>query len=110
VLDYCAAVAANPDPDDPEAALREAERERDRGRVVDERLDPYSSRFFPREPRTERLAAVVRQERSVENIVRTRCWETVKERCGVTTESDSWETALGRWRSTGDRGREGYPP
>ncbi|PHH61669.1 hypothetical protein CDD81_8080 [Ophiocordyceps australis] len=73
VLNYCGLVATSPDPNDPLAALREIQNQRDRERVVDERLDPYSARFFPQEPRTQILAALVRQERGVENIVRKRC-------------------------------------
>ncbi|KAL1862700.1 hypothetical protein VTK73DRAFT_6677 [Phialemonium thermophilum] len=96
VLSYCALVATSPDPDDPEAAIREAELEKNRDRVVDERLDPYSARFFPQEPRTERLALLLRQEQGVENIVRTRTWEVVKERCGESVET--WEQALATWR------------
>merc|ERR1711939_479427 len=101
VLNYCASVATSPDPDDPESVLRQVESERDRERVVDERLDPYSSRFFPREARTERLAAVVRQERGVENIIRARSWGLVSERCGE--DWRDWEEALNDWR----KGREG---
>ena len=100
VLHYCTIVATSPDPDDPEAALREAELERNRDRVVDERLDPYSARFFPREPRTQQLAAVIRQEQGVERIVRARTWGIIKERCGELP--DSWEEALRRWRETKD--------
>jgi len=89
-------VAASPDPNDPEAALREAELERNRERVIDERLDPYSARFFPTEPRTQRLARAIRQESGVENIVRWRTWRIVNERCGESGEE--WEAALDRWR------------
>jgi hypothetical protein len=96
VLNYCASVATSPDPDDPESVLRQVESERDRERVVDDRLDPYSSRFFPREARTERLAALVRQERQVERIIRTRTWGLVAERCGEVV--DDWEMALNDWR------------
>lgn len=96
VLSYCALVATSPDPDDPDAAVREAELERDRERVVDERLDPYSARFFPRQPRTERLASVLRQEKGVENIVRSRTWEIVQERCAEPVQE--WEQALAAWR------------
>ncbi|KOS22245.1 hypothetical protein ESCO_001983 [Escovopsis weberi] len=80
VLNYCGLVATSPDPDDPEAAVRELEKEKDRNRIVDERLDPYSGRFFPREARTQTLALLMRQERSVENIIRSRTWEVVQER------------------------------
>ncbi|TKA53380.1 hypothetical protein B0A49_10647 [Cryomyces minteri] len=68
VLAYCASVATSPDPDDPDVILREVESARARERVVDERLDPYSGRYFPREARTEMLAALIRNERSVESI------------------------------------------
>lgn len=96
VLSYCALVATSPDPDDPEAAVREAELERNRERVVDERLDPYSAHFFPKEPRTTQLAMLIRQEQGVESIVRTRTWGLVKERCGDVNEE--WQAALAGWR------------
>ena len=100
VLNYCASVATSPDPDDPESVLRQIESEKDRERVVDERLDPYSARFFPREARTERLATIIRQERGVENIIRARSWGLVTERCGE--DWRDWEEALNEWR----KGRE----
>ena len=102
MLNYCASVATSPDPDDPESVLRQVESERDRERVVDERLDPYSARFFPREARTEMLANIIRQERGVEKIVRARTWALTVERCGGDDWRD-WENALDDWR----RGREG---
>lgn len=105
VLSYCALVATSPDPADPEAAVRAAERERDRERVVDERLDPYSARVVPREPRTARLALLVRQEQGVENIVRARTWGVVRERCGDAVED--WQAALAAWRRTKGEGGEG---
>ncbi|KAL2002691.1 hypothetical protein VTN02DRAFT_6174 [Thermoascus thermophilus] len=101
VLNYCAGVATSPDPDDPDLILRETESAKDRERVVDERLDPYSARFFPREPRTESLAHLIRNERSVEQIVRARTWSLVTERCGDT--SGDWEEALNRWRESQPR-------
>ncbi|KAI1655208.1 putative caffeine-induced death protein Cid2 [Daldinia decipiens] len=101
VLTYCAYVATSPDPDDPEVALREAETERNHERVVDERLDPYSGRYFPREPRTEMLANLLRQERSVENIVRSRTWGLVRERCGDSFQDA--EQALNSWRTGRER-------
>ena len=109
VLNYCAGVALNPS--DPDLALKEIESAKERDRVVDERLDPYSGRFFPREARTEILANVVRNERSVEGIIRSRPWGVVNERCGDV--GINWEEALNRWRadkeaSTG--GAVGRPP
>lgn len=76
--------------------MREAEADKNRERVVNERLDPYSARFFPQEPRTMQLAMLIRQEQQVENIVRARTWGLVKERCGVPVED--WQSALGNWR------------
>lgn len=96
MLSYCTLVATSPDPDDPETAVREAEVEKNQESVVDERLDPYSARFLPREPRTTQLAMLIRQEQGVENIVRTRTWGLVKERCGDSVEE--WEKALAKWR------------
>ncbi|KAI1214262.1 putative caffeine-induced death protein Cid2 [Annulohypoxylon truncatum] len=101
VLTYCAYVATSPDPDDPEVGLRERETEKNRERVVDERLDPYSARYFPREPRTEQLANLLRQERGIENIVRSRTWGLVRERCGDSFQDA--EEALNRWRAERER-------
>ncbi|MCJ1356337.1 MAG: hypothetical protein MMC33_006332 [Icmadophila ericetorum] len=97
VLNYCAGVATSEDPDDPDLLLREAESAKDRERIVDERLDPYSARFFPRELRTELLALTLRNERAVENIVRSRTWVLVGERCG--DASIGFEEALNSWRA-----------
>ncbi|RDA90686.1 hypothetical protein CP533_3922 [Ophiocordyceps camponoti-saundersi (nom. inval.)] len=99
VLDYCALIATSPDPDDPEAAIRDVEKQKDRQRVVDERLDPYSGRFFPREARTQALAMLIRQERDVEKIVRTQTWNVVQQRCAVVGED--YEDAVKRWRASG---------
>ncbi|KAI5855901.1 caffeine-induced death protein 2 [Tricharina praecox] len=93
VLNYCASVATSDDPDDPDIL---AEKAADRERIVNERLDPYSGRFFPRETRTEILAGVVRNERMVESIVRERTWRIVNERCGESGEN--WQEVLNSWR------------
>ncbi|KAJ5679454.1 caffeine-induced death protein 2 [Penicillium macrosclerotiorum] len=98
VLNYCAGVATSPDPEDPDLILRETESARDRERVVNERLDPYSARFFPREARTESLANLIRNQRTVEEIIRMRTWGLVSERCGGS--SVSWEEALDNWRKS----------
>ncbi|KAL8936970.1 MAG: hypothetical protein Q9211_003926 [Gyalolechia sp. 1 TL-2023] len=99
VLSYCAGVAV--DPEDPDLIAREAESAKDRERVVDERLDPYSGRFFPREARTESLANLIRNERGVEGIIRARTWGLVAERCG--DNGVGWEEALDRWRAAQER-------
>ncbi|KAI4128706.1 MAG: hypothetical protein LQ338_002602 [Usnochroma carphineum] len=96
VLSYCAGVAVNPE--DPDLIAREAESAKDRERVVDERLDPYSGRFFPREARTESLANLIRNERGVEGIIRARTWGLVRERCEDV--GMGWEEALNRWRAS----------
>lgn len=92
MLNYCGLVAASPDTDDPEATLRDAEMQKDRERIVDERLDPYSGRFFPREARTQVLASIVRQERGVEGIVRNRTWSVVQERCN--SPNETWQRSM----------------
>ena len=81
VLAYCAAVATSPDPDDPELLVREVEDAKASERIIDERLDPYSARYFPREARTESLAALIRNERMVEKIVRERTWGVLGDKC-----------------------------
>ena len=106
VLDYCALVAASPDPDDPEATSRDVEVRKIRERIIDERLDPYSARFFPREARTQVLASLVRQERSVENIVRHRTWSVLQERCWV--QQSTWQEAMAG-RELADKGRSTRP-
>lgn len=94
ILNYCAGVALNPS--DPDLALKQAESAKERERVVDERLDPYSGRFFPRESRTEILANLIRTKGSVEGIIRSRTWGLVSERCG--DPGIGWEEALNKWR------------
>ncbi|KAF2639834.1 caffeine-induced death protein-like protein Cid2 [Massarina eburnea CBS 473.64] len=95
VLDYCASVATSPDPDDPDSIVRQIEDEKVRERVVDERLDPYSGSYFPREARTESLAMLMRNERAVEKIIRFRTWSAIGERCA---NSYSAEQAFDTWR------------
>lgn len=98
LLSYCSIVATSPDPDDPDKTLIEAENMAQAHRVVDERLDPYSGRFFPKEPRTEILASVLRNENTIENIVRERTWRILSERCGgLGINSSSWQNAFKAW-------------
>lgn len=63
---------------------------------MDERLDPYSGRYFPREARTESLAMLMRNERAVEKIIRIRTWGVIGDRCGMT--GDTAESAFDVWR------------
>ncbi|CAI6256194.1 unnamed protein product [Periconia digitata] len=102
VLDYCAGVATSPDPDDPDSVLRQIEDAKVRERVVDERLDPYSARYFPQEARTESLAMLMRNERTVEKIIRSRTWSLVGERCG---EGGSVDEAFDGWRREQGKGK-----
>lgn len=95
-LNYCGFVAMGPDPDDFESELRDADNQRVRERVIDERLDPYSGRFSPRESRSHILAALVLQEREVENIVRSRTWDVVQQRCAAPHEH--WDYAFELWK------------
>ena len=104
VLNYCAGVATSPDPNDPDHVLRETEDARARERIVNERLDPYSARYFPRDTRTESLAALVRNERMVESIIRARTWGIVGERCD--SEGLDIEEALDEWRKRHGSGSE----
>ncbi|KAJ2892141.1 caffeine-induced death protein 2 [Zalerion maritima] len=104
ILHYCALVATSPDPTDPTAAIRESEAAKNKDRVVDERLDPYSGRFFPTEPRTQALATLVRTERGVENIVRHRTWDVVKTRCGQQHLS-GWEQPMKQWEMETEKKR-----
>jgi hypothetical protein len=96
VLDYCAGVATSPDPEDPDAVARKIEEAKASERVIDDRLDPYSSRYFPRDSRTQKLAVILQQERGVEKIVRSRTWGAVTERCAE--GSEEWQLALDDWR------------
>lgn len=96
VFEFCAAVAASPDLDDPEATLRELQRQKDSDRVVDERLDPYSGRFCPRESRIDVLASTLRQERVIEDIVRRRTWEVIQDRCEK--PPPDWRAAIAAWK------------
>jgi hypothetical protein len=89
-------VATSPDPEDPENVLREVESKVERERHVDARLDPYGSRYRPREARTEALAGLIRNERMVEEIVRSRTWGLVSERC--VGGEEKWQDALDDWR------------
>ena len=45
------------------------------------------------------LASLLRQERGVENIVRTRTWEMVQQRCAGSVVGEKWEDAMEAWRS-----------
>jgi hypothetical protein len=97
VLTYCARVATFPDPNDPQLPEIETWNRRDRDKIVDERLDPYTGKNYQRESRTEQLASLLRNEEAVERIVRERTWGVVQERCqGYVGEG--WESALDKWR------------
>lgn len=96
VLNYCAGVATSPDPDDPDHVLRQVQDVQARERLVDERLDPYGARYLPQTTRTEALASLIRNERAVESIIRTRTWGVIGERCEDAT--DQHEGEFEEWR------------
>lgn len=100
ILSYCSVVASSPDPNDPNLEQIKLDNARGEARLVDERLDPYSGRFFPREPRTEQLALLLRNENAVEGIIRERTWRILQERCEGLGGGfgEKWEDALDRWR------------
>lgn len=98
MLNYCGLVATSPDPTDPEATIREVENQKDREKIVDERLDPYSGRLFPREARTQKLATLVQQERGIENVVRNRTWSVVQERCP--NQYGTWQDAIANFTAS----------
>lgn len=101
LLSYCSIVAASPDPNDPDRSLIEAQNMAQSHRVIDERLDPYSGRFFPQEPRTELLASLLRNENAVENIVRDRTWRILNERCnGLDPSQSGWQEAFEKWQDS----------
>jgi hypothetical protein len=97
ILYYCAGVAASPDPDDPESLAREISNAKARERIVDERLDPYSGRYFPKEARTESLAKLIRNEQNIEQIIRSRTWGIISERCG--SSGQTAQEAFDQWRN-----------
>jgi hypothetical protein len=76
-----------------------------REKIVDGRLDPYSARYFPREARTEALAGLIRNERMVEDIIRTRTWGLVSERCD--NDGEDFRTALDEWRRRNEKTQPG---
>lgn len=107
MLNYCASVAASDDPNDPDSVVRIATNTAGQERVVDERLDPYSGKFYPRESRTEVLARVIRNERLVEDIVRERSWRIVGEKCEeFGGAGGDWRKALDEWRKRKAAGKK----
>jgi len=98
VLSYCSIVATSPDPDDPDGTVIAAQNMAQSHKVVNERLDPYSGRFFPKEPRTEMLGSLLRNENAVEGIVRDRTWRILNERCvGLDPAQRGWQDAFTSW-------------
>jgi Caffeine-induced death protein 2 len=83
VIKYCLSVALAPrtNEKDPEALERAAADQAAANRVVDERLDPYSGRYFPKKLRQEALLDVLQNEVAVESIVRDRTRSVIEERC-----------------------------
>jgi len=100
VLQYCESVAKSPDPQKSEEVPQEADFMKPERPPLYDRSDPYKSRHLPQETEMDRLASLVRNEQTVERIVRARSWKLVAERCGNIVsgreEIDS-EIALNDW-------------
>lgn len=101
MIDYCAAVAASPDPDDPEAVERKAEQLKREKFIPNPRLDPYTGLEPPKETRTELLKRSVETEDSIERIIRARSWDITESRCPCLEED--WRDAFQLWKK-----RKGY--
>lgn len=100
VLAYCESIALSPDPEKSEEEPKEADFMKVEKPLYDRR-DPYMTRSLPRETQMDRLATVVRNERTVERIVRARSWGLVAERCGNVIDGSAGvdaEAALEDWK------------
>lgn len=89
-------MAAAEDSSDPDRELIALEKQRDSEREINERVDPYSARFNPRESRAEKLARTVHMEEEIEDIVRHRTWEVVQNKCAVPLTP--WQSAVEQWK------------
>lgn len=67
----------------------------------DERTDPYSARdySYTRAPREEVLEDIVRTEMGVEQVVKSRTWGVLRDRCigGAETSVDGWQHEYHDW-------------
>lgn len=97
VLQYCKSVATDMESDE----AKSLSGKQDQKKGVDERLDPYSSRFLPDESVAQVLRDVLRQEYQVEHIVRNRTWSVIIERCGHNYEH--WEQDFTEWKQNQDK-------
>lgn len=75
---------------------KEADEVDERLKVVDGRADPYTTRPQVTYTKEDRLRDILKEEKTVERIVRSRTWNVVENRCEDT--GDSWEEALAKWR------------
>lgn len=82
VLRYCESVAKSPDPGKSEDEPQEADFMKPEKPPLYDRSDPYKSRQLPQETPRDRLASLIRNEQTVERIVRATTWRNVTERCG----------------------------
>jgi hypothetical protein len=83
VIKYCLTVALDPlsDETDPSTTERALEDQVAAGRTIDERLDPYSGRYFPQKTKREALLDLLQNEVAVETIIRDRSRRAIEERC-----------------------------
>ena len=66
--------------------------------VVDERLDPYSARDYDwtRSSQAQQLSDVLQNESRTEDIVRSRSWAVLSERC-IGGTADRWQAEYRAW-------------
>ena len=88
VLDYCDRIGAADQQKAEKIQSANKEEEKKKAVVVSQRLDPYSGRSpMVTETPADLIRRLVKQERSVESVVRQRTKRIVMERCNVTIDA-----------------------
>jgi hypothetical protein len=65
---------------------------------VSERVDPYARRKKEVWQKHDELKRVIRQEKGVEAVIRTRTWEVVKQRCQLEGLVGEWNEEMAQWK------------
>jgi hypothetical protein len=94
LLTYCSTLADKPVEESsvPQTAPETVE--------VSERVDPYARRTKEVWEKHDELKRVIRQERSVESVIRLRTWEVVLRRCQLQGMVGGWDEEMARWKET----------
>ncbi|RKF56250.1 Caffeine-induced death protein 2 [Erysiphe neolycopersici] len=92
ILQYCKSVATNMVTNESNPLLGND----DQIEVVDDHLDPYSTRSSPTQTEAQMLSDVLRLENRVEDIIRNRTWEVICERCDL--NSKCWKNNFSEWK------------